>query len=158
MNQYLEALSQHQQQLEKADKHTQPQWMMPLTLAYIGDALFETYVRHHLICQSATNLHRLHCRTVSYVNASAQAQMVKALAPLLTQREADIVRRGRNGKTGSIPRNADMGEYRYATGFEALLGWLFYQGETERLLMLMGKAVDLLDESLEEEAKIHGAL
>ena len=132
--------------------------MAPLTLAYLGDALFELFVRDYLIQQSQTSVHRVHQRTITYVNAASQAVMVRHLIPLLTEREADVVRRGRNGKSGSIPRNADVTEYRYATGFEALLGWLYSRNETSRLLEVMRKAVDLLEMERMEESKSHEAI
>jgi ribonuclease III family protein len=132
--------------------------LAPLTLAYLGDALFELFVRDYLIQQPQTSVHRVHQRTITYVNAASQAVMVRHLLPLLTEREADVVRRGRNGKAGSIPRNADVAEYRYATGFEALLGWLYCQNETSRLLEVMGKAVALLEMARMEESKPHEAI
>lgn len=132
--------------------------MGPLTLAYMGDALFELFVRDYLISQPQTSVHRLHNRTITYVNASSQALMVRRLLPFLSNEEADAVRRGRNGKTGTVPRNADLTEYRYATGFETLLGWLYYRHETPRLMEVMGKAVQLLEAARLEEHKNHEAI
>ena len=126
--------------------------MAPLTLAYMGDAIFEIFVREHLIRQAQTNVHDLHRRTVSYVNAAAQARMVSALTEHLTPEEADMVRRGRNQKSGTIPKNADPSEYRYATGFETLLGWLYYKNQTERLMTIMQTAVDAIQPSPAEGA------
>jgi ribonuclease III family protein len=126
--------------------------MPPLTLAYMGDAIFEIFVREHLIGQSQTSVHDLHRRTISYVNAAAQARMVSALTEHLTPEESDMVRRGRNQKSGTVPKNADPSEYRYATGFETLLGWLYYKNQTDRLMTIMQTAVDALHTSPEEGA------
>jgi ribonuclease III family protein len=126
--------------------------MAPLTLAYMGDAIFEIFVREHLIGQAQMSVHDLHRRTISYVNAAAQARMVSALTEHLTPEEADMVRRGRNQKSGTVPKNADPGEYRYATGFETLLGWLYYKNQTDRLMTIMQTAVDALNTSPAEGA------
>ena len=127
--------------------------MAPLTLAYMGDAIFEIFVREHLIGQAQTSVHDLHRRTISYVNAAAQARMVSALSEHLTPEEADMVRRGRNQKTGTVPKNADPSEYRYATGFETLLGWLYYKNQTDRLMTIMQTAVAALQPSPAEGAR-----
>lgn len=132
--------------------------MSPAALAYIGDVLFEMYVRDYLLHQPQTNIDQLHKKAVTYVKASSQALMIKHLTPYLTDEEQAAVRRGRNGKMGTVPRNADATDYRYATGFEALLGWLYYQNETARLVQVMEKAVQLLEKERQEENHTHEAI
>lgn len=136
----------------------QVETMAPLTLAYMGDALFEMYMRDYLIRKPQTTIHRLHRRTVTYVNAAAQAEMVRQLQPFLTDQEKDAVRRGRNQKSGTVPRNTDPATYRVATGFEALLGWLYYRNQLPRLMDIMSKAVELLEKTREEAASSHEAI
>ncbi len=111
--------------------------LSPIVLAYVGDAVFEVYVRQRLIAGSSREPHELHRAATKYVSAAAQARLLQRWAPLLTEEEADIVRRGRNTKSGQPPRNADPADYRQATGLECLVGYLYYQGKKERLEQLM---------------------
>lgn len=112
----------------------------PIVLAYIGDAVFEVYIRQMLIAKVVRKPQELHRAAVRYVSAGAQAQLLRRWMPLLTEEEADIARRGRNAKSGQPPKNADPGEYRHATGLECLVGYLYYRGERDRLEMLIGLA------------------
>ncbi len=105
----------------------------PLTLAYIGDAVYELYVRLMLISAGEQKMKDLHRKAVSYVQAGAQASVLGSLDCLLTEEERAIVRRGRNAKSGHIPKNVEMLEYRLSTGLEALVGYLFLQGRQKRL-------------------------
>ena len=104
-----------------------------LGLAHLGDGVFEVMVRAWLILRGKARAKDLHRATVRYVAAPAQAAAVERLLPLLTQEEADVYRRGRNTAPHSVPRAASRGEYQAATGLEALFGWLYLQGRTERL-------------------------
>ncbi|MBB6694003.1 Mini-ribonuclease 3 [Cohnella xylanilytica] len=112
----------------------------PVVLAYIGDAVFEVYVRQYLIANIVRKPHELHRASTRYVSAAAQARLLRRWMPLLTEEEADIARRGRNAKSGQPPKNADPGEYRHATGLECLVGYLYYRGERDRLERLIGLA------------------
>ncbi len=136
----------------------QVECIAPAALAYMGDVLFEMFVRDYLLNKPHTKINQMHKKAVTYVNASSQAWMVKHLSTFLTEEEQDAVRRGRNGKTGAVPRNADMADYRYATGFEALLGWLYYRNETTRLVQVMEMAVELLETARKEENAAHEAI
>lgn len=111
--------------------------LSPLALAYVGDAVFELYIRTKLAAYPA-KMHVLHKNAVKYVQASSQAEIIQAWEPELTAEEKEVVRRGRNAK-GGIPRHGDVAEYRYSTGMEALLGYLYLSGQKERLLELLGK-------------------
>ena len=114
-----------------------PQQLNPVVLAYIGDAVYELLVRQYLLSQKNHRLHHLHSRAVTYVSAKAQSALLRRMQPLLTEEEADIVRRGRNAKSGSPPKNADVQEYRFATSLECLVGYLYCLKRTDRLYQLL---------------------
>lgn len=115
-----------------------PSQFSPLALAYIGDGVYELFVRTKVI-EEHENLpaNKLHKKTVQYVKAHAQANSIDAMLPHLTEDETAVYKRGRNAKSNTTPKNADMADYRKATGFEALLGFLYLSGENERLNELM---------------------
>ena len=104
-----------------------------LGLAHLGDGVFEVMVRAWLILRGKARAKDLHRATVRYVAAPAQAAAVERLLPLLTPEEADVYRRGRNTAPHSVPKAASRAQYQAATGLEALFGWLYLQGRTERL-------------------------
>ncbi|MDO4799717.1 MAG: ribonuclease III domain-containing protein [Bacillota bacterium] len=133
--------------------------MSPLKLAFLGDAVFEQYVRHHLVVKLDVNTHELARFATRFVKARAQFQILMDLEPQLTEEERDIVRRGRNQKPKTVPKNAVVAEYRYATGYEALIGYLFLSGQNERLQELIDHAIGFVmgmeeNESNEAPAKI----
>ena len=113
----------------------------PLTWAYIGDAVYELYVRDYLIKNTNLKPHRLHIETIKYVKASAQAKILEKIAKNLTEEEKKVVKRGRNTKTHSAPKNADLTDYMYATAFEALIGYLYVTEQQERLLQILEMCV-----------------
>ena len=104
-----------------------------LGLAHIGDGVYELLTRTMLCKQGHSAVAKLHRLTVSYVNAPAQAAAAKKIMPLLTAQELAVYKRGRNAKVNSVPQKATEGEYHAATGLEALFGWLYLQGETQRI-------------------------
>ena len=104
-----------------------------LALAHVGDAVFELLVRTKLCAQGPSAVAQLHRQTVAQVNASAQAEDMKKLLPLLTEEETALYKRGRNAKVNSVPHHADIAQYHAATGLEALFGWLYLLGRTERI-------------------------
>lgn len=114
-----------------SDLNVNPDQLSPLVLAYVGDAVYELYIRTRLLPQ-ISKVHDLHQAAVKYVQATAQAEQLQAWESDLTDQEKDIVRRGRNAK-GGVPRHTDMVEYRYSTGFEALVGYLYLSGKSQRL-------------------------
>lgn len=120
----------------------------PVVLAYVGDAVFEVYIRQRLVAGRSRKPHELHRAATRYVSAAAQAKLLQRWHPLLTEEEADIVRRGRNTKSGQPPRNADPADYRQATALECLIGYLYYRGEKERLEQLIGLAFEEADGGL----------
>lgn len=120
----------------------------PIVLAYIGDAIYEVAVRQFLISRANLRPHHLHRTATGFVSAKAQSRILAYLDPDLTEEERDIVRQGRNAKSGSIPKNADVLEYRHATAFETLVGYLYYTGEQERLRELIGKSIEYIEGSV----------
>lgn len=114
----------------------------PLTLAYIGDGVFDLIIRSVVVGKGNTRANRLHQRTSRIVMARTQAQIIEFLEPQLTAEEADIYRRGRNAKSPTMAKNATMADYRKATGLEALVGYLYLTDRFERLLELIKSAVD----------------
>ena len=107
--------------------------MSPLTWAYIGDAVYETYIREHLINTTHLKPHRLHIEAIKYVKAKSQAQILEKLQDTLTDEEKEIVRRGRNTQNHHLPKNADPTDYMYATAFESLIGYLYLTKQNQRL-------------------------
>ena len=107
--------------------------MSSLGLAHLGDGVFELMVRSWLCLHGKAKVKDLHRATVAYVAAPAQAAAVERLLPLLTDEETDVYRRGRNTAPHSVPRAATRAQYQSATGLEALFGWLYLQGRTDRL-------------------------
>lgn len=114
----------------------------PLTLAYIGDAIYDLVIRTIVVERGNTSPNKLHKKTVKYVSAVVQAKLVDGLWEELTQEEQEICRRGRNAKSYTTAKNASVIEYRKATGLEALCGYLYLQGRQERLLSLIKKAIE----------------
>lgn len=110
----------------------------PLVLAYIGDAVYEVYVRSRVICEhDDLPAYKLHRCSIDYVKAHAQSNSMEILEPMLNEKELSIYKRGRNAKSATVPKNADLTDYRRATGFEALVGYLHLNGENERLEEIM---------------------
>ena len=110
----------------------------PLTLAYIGDGIFDLVIRSVVVGKGNTRAGELHKRTSQIVKAHTQAEMIEKLLPVLTEEETEVYRRGRNAKSPT------MADYRKATGFEALMGYLYLKDEFERLVELVKTGVDEL--------------
>ncbi len=106
--------------------------MSPLQLAYVGDACYELMVRTFILDKNLS-VNQLHRKATAYVKAEAQADIVHGLEELLTEEEKGIIRKGRNTKTNSNPKNANLIDYKYATGFEALFGYLYLTNQDIRL-------------------------
>lgn len=109
-------------------------------LAYLGDAAIELWVRMRLISKGYAGAGRLNKLATDYVRASAQAQAVRRILPMLDEAEQAVFRRGRNSHCGSVPKKAQVMEYRYATGFETLCGWLHINGRQTRMEELLEAA------------------
>src|SRR5690606_12012931 len=113
----------------------------PLALAFVGDAVYELYIRTLLLSRGNAPVHKLHMQSVAFVKAKAQSDIIHKLLEKLDPAEQDVVRRGRNAKSGTAPKNADVSDYRYATGFETLLGYLYIKQDFKRLLEVLRTAV-----------------
>lgn len=110
-----------------------PDRMPALTLAYIGDAVHDLHVRMKLVGEGNTRTHSLHQQAVGYVSAKNQRQAYERIKNRFTPEESAVAQRGRNAKSGTIPPNADPADYAYATALEAVIGYLFLKGQTQRL-------------------------
>ncbi len=117
----------------------------PLTLAYIGDAIYDLLVRSFVVCKGNTSNNKLHKKTTRYVSAKAQAEIIKAIKEDLTEEEVGIYKRGKNAKPSSTAKNASLTEYLKATGFEALLGYLYLTGQKDRLTYIVKKGIEVID-------------
>ena len=113
----------------------------PLTLAYIGDAVYDLIIRTVVVERANRAASALHKKTSGFVKAKTQSDMVEALIPYLTEEELEIYKRGRNAKSHTMAKNASVSDYRRATGFEALIGYLYLSGNFDRILQLVTKGI-----------------
>lgn len=116
-----------------------PRLMSSLQLAYIGDAVYELRVRSYLIENHDMNVNDLHRKAILFVKAEAQADAFRRIENDLTEEELRIVKRGRNAKSVTVPKNAKLTDYKYATGLEALFGYLYMSNQTQRIEELFEK-------------------
>lgn len=127
----------------------QAKQLNPLVLALVGDAVYEVFIRAYLIEKHRDmNAHKIHVKAVEHVKAHAQSEYMKFIIEDLSEEELSIFKRARNSKSGSTPKNADLNEYKWATGFEALVGFLYLSEKNERLNCIFEKIIkfDLGDE------------
>ncbi len=113
--------------------------MSPLTWAYIGDAVYELFIRNKLINETNLKPHKLHIEAIKYVKAKSQAEKLSEIYAILTDEEKNIVRRGRNTQNHHLPKNANVQEYMYSTAFEALIGYLYLTKQNARLKEILNK-------------------
>ena len=114
----------------------------PLTLAYIGDAVFEIIIRTLIVEKGQRAANTLHRHTTKIVCAQTQAKMIEAVYESLTEEEQEVYRRGKNTKTNSSAKNASLSDYHKATGFEALCGYLFLKDNMERITQIIGQSLE----------------
>lgn len=124
----------------------------PLALAYLGDAVYELAIRTFVMNHGNTQVNKMHKKTASLVKAEAQANFYKVLEEELTEEEKAVYKRGRNAKSVTMAKHATMKDYRMATGFEALMGYLYLTEQMERMAELLGHGLKKLGE-LEEDAQ-----
>lgn len=117
----------------------------PLTFAYIGDAVYEMVIRTLVVEKGQQAVHALHKQTTKIVCAATQAAMIDALQDIMTPEEQDIFRRGKNSKINSSAKNMSLEDYRKATGFEAVCGYLYLQGQTARIVEMVRTGLDRLE-------------
>ena len=128
--------------MKQLKSETELNTMSPLIWAYVGDCVYELYIRTHLVETTKLKPHQLHIETIKYVKASAQADILERIKGLLTEEELEIVRRARNSENHHLPKNADVMEYRLATALEGLLGYLYLSGEEERMQYILNKCIN----------------
>ena len=119
--------------IERKNEPTEIDNMSPLTWAYVGDSVYELYIRTHLINTTKLKPHKLHIESIKYVKAGAQAKILQNIMEHLTEKEIEIVKRGRNAENHHTAKNASVHEYMYSTAFEALIGYLYLTKQDERL-------------------------
>ena len=116
----------------------------PLQLALIGDGVYELFIRNYiLVNNSELNVHKIHVKAINYVKAKSQSTIMHEIEEELTEEEEYIFKRGRNAKSFTIPKNADVRDYKMATGFEALIGYLYLTDDNKRLEELLNKALTI---------------
>lgn len=116
----------------------------PLALAYIGDGVYEIFIRSYVINRGNMPVNKMHKASRELVRASSQAKIYYLIEDLLTEEEEAVLRRGRNAKSVSTPKNGDVTEYRHATGLEALIGYLYIEGKVERIKELIDTGLERL--------------
>jgi len=124
-----------------------PEEIPVLVLAYLGDAVYDLYVRQYLIEQGITRLNVLHKKATGYVQAEKQAISIRSLEKSLSDDEAAVARRGRNAKSGHLKKGKDIGHYHYSTGLEALVGYLYLKQNYTRLQEVLTMAREAVDAS-----------
>lgn len=130
------------EELIKKDE-TEINMMSPLTWAYVGDSVYELYIRTYLSNKTNFNPHRMHVLSIKYVKAEAQANIVKQLE--LSEEEKEIVKRGRNAQNHHLPKHATAQDYMYSTAFEALIGYLFLNKKTDRVKELIEQSIKIAE-------------
>lgn len=139
------SLQNNMELIEKLSK--QPNMMAPLTLAYIGDSVYDVYIRTRLIAEHPDMpVHQLHVHAVKFVKAQAQCKIIHGIMDMLSEEEINIYKRGRNSKSHTTAKNASLVDYRHATGFEALIGYVYLKGEKERLEEILNAAYEKIIE------------
>ncbi|MHC0039226.1 Mini-ribonuclease 3 [Pseudoneobacillus sp. C159] len=134
------------------DQKVDEKQLNSLALAYMGDAVFEKYVRHHLLQAGRVKPNQLHKEATKYVSAKAQSSILFQLIDLgiLSEYEMAVIKRGRNAKSGSIPKNTDVQTYRHGTAFEALIGYLYLAHQEKRLEEIIQLSLSFIESRKEE--------
>lgn len=117
--------------------------LSPLVWAYVGDCVYELYVRTYLVDNTRLNPHKLHIESIKFVKAAAQCKTLSGIMDILTEEEKEIVRRGRNAQNHHLPKNSNVQEYMYATAFEALIGYLYLTKRYERAKEIIAAAISM---------------
>lgn len=130
--------------LENRFTPAEAKYLNPLVLAFVGDAIYEVFVRTYLVDNHRDmHVHKLHKKAVEFVKAQAQSEFIKNMIEELTEEETSIFKRGRNTKSATVPKNADVQDYRMATGFETLVGYLYLTEQGDRLNYILERVVDI---------------
>lgn len=129
--------------IERKNENIDIDTMSPLTWAYIGDAVYELYIRNYFINTTKLKPHKLHIELIKYVKAKAQAEILEKLMDNLTEKEQEIVKRGRNAENHHLPKNATVQEYMYSTAFEALIGYMYLTKQDDRLKEILDLCIEI---------------
>lgn len=125
---------------------TEARMLNPLQLALIGDGVYEVYIRNYVLLKNRKlNAHKMHVEAIKFVKAKSQSNIMHELEGELNEDEEYIYKRGRNAKSPTVPKNADVRDYRNATGFEALVGYLYLTGRKERLEIFLKRSTEIID-------------
>ena len=119
-------------------------------LAYIGDSVYELYVRKHIMENSHEQVNKLHKKAIKYLSAKAQAHVIAVLENKFTNEEQAIFKRGRNAVSNTVPKNTDVITYKIATGFEAVIGYLYLINDTARLDYILAESIQAIENKKEE--------
>lgn len=115
------------------DKDCNAKLINPLALAFVGDSVYDIFIREKLVCEKNMPVKKLHSLAVESVKAKAQSEAAKKILPILTEDESDVFMRCRNAHAGHIPKNASVEDYHYATALEGVFGYVYLKGEIDRL-------------------------
>lgn len=118
--------------------------LSPLVWAYIGDAVYEMFIRVNLVNKSNAKPHKLHIEAIKYVKAKAQANVLKKIENFLSEKELEIVRRGRNAQNHHVAKNANIADYSQSTAFEALIGYLYLTKQDDRLKEVLNLSFEII--------------
>ena len=129
--------------IERNKKIEDVKMLSPLVWAYIGDSVYELFIRTNLVNNSNAKPHKLHIESIKYVKAGAQANILKKIEDKLTDEEKDIVRRGRNCENHHVAKNSTVADYSYSTGFEALIGYLYLMKQDDRLEEILKYCINI---------------
>ena len=116
------------------------------TLAYMGDSVYELHIRHYLVKNSREVASKLHRKTIKYVSAKAQEYIMNKIYDILTEEEKEVYKRGRNASANTVPKNTDVVVYKKATGFEAVIGYLYLTGQKRRLEDIIRESIKIINE------------
>ena len=119
--------------------------LSPLVWAYVGDCVYEVFIRMNLVNNSNAKPHVLHKESIKYVKAKAQAEILEKIKPILTEKELEIVRRGRNVQNHHVAKNAEVADYAQSTAFEALIGYLYMTKQDERLKVIFDIILEIMN-------------
>lgn len=118
----------------------------PLQLALIGDGVYEIFIRNYILANNtALSANKIHVKAIQYVKAKSQASIMHKIEGFLEEDEEAVYKRGRNAKSATVPKNADVRDYRMATGFEALVGYLYLSGKKDRLEFIFNKSIEMME-------------
>ncbi len=131
--------------ISRKDPNLDPNSIKPLALAYLGDTVFDIYVRSLLVASGQPDVHKLHEKATRLVNAASQARLMKVLMDKLTEEEMAVYKHGRNQHPYSLPKNQSPVDYKTATGLEALLGYLYLKNQEDRIIELLNEGLDLME-------------